>query len=41
MSQSVKGLLAVALLCFSAGLVQAADLNIGVVNISRLLDEAP
>lgn len=41
MSQSMRGLLAVALLCFSAGLVQAADMNIGVVNIGRLLDEAP
>ncbi|MDH3645340.1 MAG: OmpH family outer membrane protein [Gammaproteobacteria bacterium] len=31
----------IALLLLSAGLVQAADLNIGVVNIARLLDEAP
>ena len=37
----MKGLLAIGLFCLTAGLVQAADLNIGVVNIARLLDEAP
>ncbi|NNF66432.1 MAG: OmpH family outer membrane protein [Gammaproteobacteria bacterium] len=37
----LTGIFIIALLCLNAGAIHAADLNIGVVNIARLLDEAP
>lgn len=42
MSKFVSIILTIfALCCISLNVAQAADLNIGVVNIARLLDEAP
>ncbi|MDH3589265.1 MAG: OmpH family outer membrane protein, partial [Gammaproteobacteria bacterium] len=42
MSNSITAIVAiVTLLCASAGVAQGADMNIGVVNIARLLDESP
>lgn len=36
-----RSLFAVLLLCLGPALVQAADINIGVVNIARLIEESP